>query len=238
MSWDTLIRRRFEVASAAIMLGLLFVLVVWAGMVLFKAVDPRLFHFNLLMDILPWLTPVLILLFLGLPLYWVVAGWLQPPEGGLGRLVQHRFELVVGAAAYLLAYTMVVWGIMVLLRAWDGYDFHYNLAVDWLPAIVPPWMIWMVGSPLAWKALGALGGSYPVQRRRMRNWTAVVVSGVLGGTLLTGGGLLLNQGVYAGTQGLPVAVQQDLVSFGIVVFSVGWDLLGDHARLPLGWLAW
>lgn len=81
MSWDTLIRRRFEVASAAIMLGLLFVLVVWAGMVLFKAVDPHLFHFNLLMDILPWLTPVLILLVLGLPLYWVVAGWLQPPEG-------------------------------------------------------------------------------------------------------------------------------------------------------------
>ncbi len=236
MSWDTLIRRRFEVASAAIMLGLLFVLVVWAGMVLFKAVDPHLFHFNLLMDILPWLTPVLILLFLGLPLYWVVAGWLQPPEGGLGRLVQHRFELVVGAAAYLLAYTMVVWGIMVLLRAWDGYDFHYNLAVDWLPAIVPPWMIWMVGSPLAWKALGALGGSYPVQRRRMRNWTAVVVSGVLGGTLLTGGGLLLNQGVYAGTQGLPVAVQQDLVSFGIVVFSVG----GICWAIMLGclWAGW
>jgi len=244
MSWDTLIRRRFEVTSAAIMLGLLFVLVVWAVMVLLKAINPYVFHFNLLMDILPWLTPVLIILFLGLPLYWVVAGWLQPPEGGLRRLVEHRFELVMGAALYLLIYSIVVWGTMVLLRAWDVYDFHFNLEVDWLPAIVPPWMIWMVGSPLVWKALGALGGSYPVQRRRMRNWTSVVVSGVLGGTFLTGGGLLLNQGVYAGTQGLTVAVQRDLVSFGILVFSVGgicWAIMlgclwagwrGDPAPTP------
>ncbi|MHB8324746.1 MAG: hypothetical protein ACYDHB_10055 [Candidatus Dormibacteria bacterium] len=236
MSWDVLIKRRFEVVTAAVTVGLLFVLGAWSVMVMLKAFNPYLFHFNLLMDILPWVTPVAIVLALALPLYWRVAGWLQPPEGGLRRLVEHRFELVAGAAAYLLVYTMAVWAAMVLLRAWDGYDFHYNLAVDWLPAIIPPWLMWIVGSPLLWKALGALGGAYPVRRRELTSWTAVVVSGVLGGTLLTGGGLLLNQGVYAGTEGLSVVVQQSLVSFGILVFSVGaicWAIM-----LGCFWAGW
>ena len=221
MSWDTLIRRRFEVATAAVTVGLGFVLVVWAVMVVLKVANPYAFHFNLLMDILPWFTPVLILLVLGIPLYWRIAGWLQGPNGGLQRVVEKRFELVFGSAAYLLIYTVLVWGTMVLLRAWDGYDFHYNLAVDWLPAIVPPWMIWGLGSPMVWKVLGALGGCYEVQRRRVRNWAAIIISGFLGAAFLTGGGLLLNEGVYAGTAGLPVLVQQDLVYFGIIVFSVG-----------------
>ncbi len=221
MKWDTLIRRRFEVTTAAIMLGLLMVLAVWAAMVLLKAVNPYVFHFNLLMDILPWVTPVVIVLALGLPLYWRVAGWLQGPDGGIQRVVEKRFELISGAALYLLIYTLMVWAVMVLLRAWDGYDFHYNLAVDWLPAIVPPWMIWAIGSPMVWKALGALGGRYEVHRQRVRNWTAIIISGLLGSAFLSAGGLLLNQGVYAGTEGLPVAVQQDLVYFGILVFSVG-----------------
>ena len=221
MSWDTFIRRRFEVATAAVMLGLLFVLVVWAVMVVLKVANPYVFHFNLLMDILPWFTPVLIILVLGLPLYWRVAGWLQGPDGGLQRVVEKRFELVFGSAFYLLIYTIAVWATMVLLRAWDGYDFHYNLAVDWLPAIVPPWMIWALGSPMVWKVLGALGGCYEVHRQRVRNWTAISVSGFLGAAFLSAGGLLLNEGVYAGTAGLPVLAQQDLVYFGILVFSVG-----------------
>ncbi|MHB8394444.1 MAG: hypothetical protein ACYDC5_08075 [Candidatus Dormibacteria bacterium] len=236
MSWDTLIKRRFEVVTAAVMLGITFVLMVWAIMVLLKVANPYVFHFNLVMDILPWATPVGVILILAGPLYWKVAGWLQDPDGGLQRLVAKRFELVMGAAVYLLVYTMLVWGAMVLLRAWDGYDFHFNLAVDWLPAIVPPWMIWALSSPLLWKTLGAMGGSFAAQQRRLGNWTAVVVSGVLGGTFLTGGGLLLNEGVYAGTQGLPVAVQQDMVAFGIVVFTVGaicWAIM--LGNLWFGW---
>ncbi len=236
MSWETFVRRRFEVATAAVMLGLLFVLVVWAVMVVLKVANPYVFHFNLLMDILPWFTPVLIIMVLGIPLYWRIAGWLQGPDGGLQRVVEKRFELVFGSAVYLLIYTMAVWGVMVLLRAWDGYDFHYNLAVDWLPAIVPPWMIWALGSPMVWKVLGALGGCYEVHRQRVRNWTAILVSGFLGAAFLTGGGLLLNEGVYAGTAGLAVAVQQDLVDFGILVFSVGgicWAIM--LGNLWFGW---
>ena len=236
MSWDTLIRRRFEVITAAVILAITFVLVVWAAMVLLKVANPYVFHFNLIMDILPWATPVGIILFLAGPLYWKVAGWLQEPGGGLQRLVEKRFEVVIGSAVYLLVYTMLVWGGMVLLRAWDGYDFHFNLSVDWLPAIVPPWMIWALGAPLLWRVLGALGGSFEVRQRRLRSWITVLVSGLLGGTLLTGGGLLLNEGVYAGTQGLPAAVSQNMVAFGIVVFTAGaicWAIM--LGNLWFGW---
>ncbi|MGC8472812.1 MAG: hypothetical protein ACP5PW_00180, partial [Candidatus Dormibacteria bacterium] len=194
MSWESFIRRRFEVVTAALALALGFLVVVWGLMVLLKAINPYVFHFNLLMDFLPWLTPVVILLVLAVPLYWRIAGWLQAPEGGLERLAAKRFELVMGSAAYLLVYTMLVWGVMVMLRAWDGYDFHFNLEVDWLPAILPPWGIWAIGSIFYWKTLGALGGLYEARPRRMI-WTSVVVPFVVGASLLTGGGLLLNQGV-------------------------------------------
>ena len=220
MSWETLVRRRFEVVAAVLAGTLLFLVVVWGLMVLLKAVNPYVFHFNLLMDFLPWLTPVVILLVLAIPLYWKVAGWLQPPDGGLQKLAAKRFELVMGSAAYLLVYTMLVWGVMVMLRAWDGYDFHFNLAVDWLPAILPPWAVWAIGSIFYWKTIGALGGLYDARPRQIR-WTPVLVPMVVGAALLSGGGLVLNQGVYAGTEGLPVAVQEDLVAFGTLVFSVG-----------------
>ncbi len=219
MNWQALVRRRFEVVTAAVVLALVFLLVVWGLLVLLKAADPYVFHFNLLMDFLPWVTPVVICLVLGVPLYWKVASWLQQP-GGLERMTDRRFEMVVGSAAYLLCYTMLVWGAMVLLRAWDGFDFHYNLEVDWLPAILPPWMIWGIGSVFYWKTLGALGGHYQARPRRAR-WVPILVPLVLGAALLTGGGLVLNEGVYAGTQGLSVAVQENLVAFGTLVFTVG-----------------
>ncbi|MDA8395466.1 MAG: hypothetical protein M0T72_09555 [Candidatus Dormibacteraeota bacterium] len=220
MSWESFLRRRFEVVTAALALSLGFLVVVWGLMVLLKALNPYAFHFNLLMDFLPWLTPVVILLILVVPLYWRIAGWLQDPEGGLQRLAAKRFELVMGSAAYLLVYTMLVWGVMVILRAWDGYDFHFNLEVDWLPAILPPWAVWAIGSIFYWKTIGALGGLYEARPHRM-SWTPVVVPLVVGASLLTGGGLILNQGVYAGTEGSPPAVQQDLVAFGTLVFTVG-----------------
>lgn len=220
MNWQALIRRRFEVVSAAIVLAVIFLVVVWGVMVLLKALNPYLFHFNLVIDFLPWVTPVLIVLVLGIPLYWIYAGWLQAPEGGLAKVVEKRFELVAGSAVYLLCYSMVVWGVMVLLRAWNGVDFHYNLEVDWLPAILPPWIIWGVGSIFYWKVVGALGGTYPARPRRL-TWAQVAVPFVIGGALLSGGGLILNQGVYAGSEGLSKAVQQDLVAFGILLFSMG-----------------
>jgi len=236
MSWDTLIRRRFEVVTASILLGAAFVLVVWAVMVILKVANPYVFHFNLLMDILPWFTPVLIIWVLGIPLYLRVTGWLVGPDGGLQKLAEKRYELVAGAAFYLMAYTLAVWASMLILRTWDVYDFHYNLAVDWLPAIVPPWMMWALGAPMVWKVLGALGGTYEVSRVRVRNWTAITLGFLLGGFFLTGGGLLLNEGVYAGAAGLPVMVQQDLVDFGILVFSVGaifWAIM--LGNLWWGW---
>lgn len=221
MSWGTLIRRRFEVVTAAILLSLTFLLIVWALMVLLKTYNPYVFHFNLLMDMLPWVTPVVILLAMAIPLYVKVTGYLMPPDGGVERLAAHRFDLIAGSAAYLLCYSMVVWGLMLLLRVWDVYDFHFNMQVDWLPAIVPLWLIWIVMSPLLWKTLGALGGLYDARPRAMGNWTAVVVPGFLGGAFLTGGGLMLNEGVYAGTAGLSKMVQVNLVAFGTLVFSVG-----------------
>ena len=237
MNLEFLIKRRFEVVTAAIMLSLGFLVVVWALMVFLKAMNPVTFHFALPIDILPWATSLGIIALLLLPLYWKVAGLLQLPDGGLQRLADHRFELAFGSAAYLLGFTAVVWGTMVLLRAMDPVAFHYNFVVDWLPVILPPWITWMVAVPFFWQAMSALGGGYQAHPRVMKDWTVVGMTWVLGAVLLGGGGLVLNEGVYAGTQGLATPVQQDMVYFGILVFCVGgiaWAVM--LSRLWAGWL--
>lgn len=222
----------------ACFLGLALVGAVWALMVLLKAVNPVVFHFNLLMDILPWFTPVLIMLVLFGPLYWKVAGLLAPPDGGLQRLVEARYQLVVGAFFYLLCYTLVVWAAMNLLRIWDVQDFHFNPLVDWLPAIIPPWLGWAIGAPLLWKTLGAMNPRIPAQRWSLPDWSPIVVAGLFGAALLTGGGLLLNQGAYAVPEGQPQAVALDLSAFGAVLLAGGaisWAVMLGY--LWRGWRA-
>jgi hypothetical protein len=216
-----LVQRRFEVLVGACFMGLAFVGVVWALMVLLKAINPVVFHFNLLIDILPWFTSVVLILVLLGPLYWKVAGLLAPPDGGLQRLAQSRYQLVVGAFFYLLCYTLAIWAAMNLLRIWDVYDFHFNPLVDWIPAILPPWLGWAVGAPLVWKTLAAVDDRSP-----HRHWVApdrsiAVTIAVFGAALLTGGGLLLNEGVYATIHGQSSAVAQDMTVFGAVVFGGG-----------------
>ncbi|MGH7692271.1 MAG: hypothetical protein ACREOA_06165 [Candidatus Dormibacteria bacterium] len=236
MKLATLVERRFEVLLGACFLGVAFVGLTWCVMLLLKALNPVTFHFNLLMDILPWFTPVLLLLVLLGPLYWKLAGLLAPPDGGLERLADARYQLVVSSFFYLLAYSLAIWLAMNLLRIWDVYDFHFNPLVDWLPAIVPPWLAWAVGAPLLWKTLGALDPRTPVQRWRPPDRSLAAVLVVLSGALLTGGGLLLNQGVYAVSQGLVPAVAHNLLGLGIVVFCGG--SLGWAALLLLLWRGW
>ncbi|MGC1184293.1 MAG: hypothetical protein WBA31_03965 [Candidatus Dormiibacterota bacterium] len=236
MKLAILVRRRFEVLLGACFLGFAFVAVVWCLMLLLKAIDPVTFHFNLLLDILPWLTPVVIVGVLFGPLYWKVAGLLAPPHGGLQRLAEARYQLVVGAFFYLLAYTLVLWLAMNVLRIWDVSDFHFNPLVDWIPAVVPPWLGWAVAAPLAWKTLAAFD-----MRQPGRNWSGpdrsvVAAVFVFSAALLTGGGLLLNEGVYAVTQGLSPAVAQNLIALGVVVLAGGG--LSFAALLAILWRGW
>lgn len=231
-----LVQRRFEVLLGACFLSLAFVGAVWALMVLLKAVNPVVFHFNLLLDILPWFTPVVLLLALLGPLYWKVSGLLAPPEDGLQRLVEARYQLVVGAFFYLLGYTIVIWLAMNLLRVWDVYDFHFNPLVDWLPAILPPWLGWAMGAPLLWKLLGALDSNRPGQRYRSPDRSAIATTAIVGASLLTGGGLLLNQGAYAVIQGQSPAVAHDLIAFGIVLLAGGG--VAWAAMLLVLWRGW
>lgn len=236
MKLAILVHRRFEVLVGACFLGLAFVGVVWALMVLLKAINPVVFHFNLLIDILPWFTPVVLLLVLLGPLYWKVAGLLAPPDGGLQRLAQSRYQLVVGAFFYLLCYTLVIWAAMNLLRIWDVQDFHFNPLVDWIPAILPPWLGWAIGAPLVWKSLAAVDDRSPHRHWIAPDRSVAVVVSVFGAALLTGGGLLLNEGVYAGTYGQSAAVAQDMTVFGVVLFAGGaltWGVL-----LLYLWRAW
>ncbi|MGH7641923.1 MAG: hypothetical protein ACRENX_02730 [Candidatus Dormibacteria bacterium] len=236
MKLAILVQRRFEVLVGACFLGLAFVGLVWVLMVLLKAIDPTTFHFDLLMDILPWFTPVLLLLVLFLPLYWKVAGLLAGPDGGLQRLAAARYQLVVGAFFYLLAYTLMIWLCMNVLRIWDVYDFHFNPLVDWLPAIVPPWLGWSLGAPLLWKALGAVDAHTPSYRWRRPDRSAVAVFAIFAGALLTGGGLLLNEGVYGVSQQLSPAVAQDMIALGVVVLTGGG--LAAGALLIFLWRGW
>ncbi|MGH7758574.1 MAG: hypothetical protein ACREN7_04610 [Candidatus Dormibacteria bacterium] len=221
MKLTSLAQRRFDVLLGACFLGAAFIGVVWCLMLLLKALNPVTFHFNLLMDILPWLTPVLIILVLFGPLYWKVAGLLAPPSGGLQRLAQARYNLIAGSFFYLLVYTLAIWLGMNLLGVWDIQAFHFNLLVDWLPAIVPPWLGWVVGAPLVWKILGPLDQKRPVYRWHGPDKSLVATLLVFGGALLSGGGLLLNQGAYAVTQGQSLAVAHNLIGLGVVVFSLG-----------------
>lgn len=236
MKLANLVQRRFEVLVGACFLGLAFVGVVWVLLVLLKAINPVVFHFNLLLDIVPWFTPVLLTLVLLGPLYWKVAGLLTPPGGGLQRLAQSRYQLVVGAFFYLLCYTLAIWAAMNLLRIWDVQDFHFNLLVDWIPAILPPWLGWVIAAPLLWKMLAALD-----DRTAHRHWIApdrslAAAFVVFGAALLTGGGLLLNEGVYAGVYGQSATVAQDMTVFGVVVFAGGALTWG--ALLLYLWRAW
>jgi len=223
-----LVQRRFEVLVGACFLGLAFVGVVWALMVLLKAINPVVFHFNLLIDILPWFTPVVLILFLLGPLYWKVAGLLAPPDGGLQRLAESRYQLVVGGFFYLLCYTLAIWAAENLLRIWDVYDFHFNPLVDWIPAILPPWLGWAIGAPLLWKSLAAMDDRLPHRHWKAPDWSIAAAVAVFGAALLTGGGLLLNEGVYAVTYGQSPAVGQDMTVLGVVVFAGGglsWAVL-------------
>ncbi|MGC2190979.1 MAG: hypothetical protein WA751_01435 [Candidatus Dormiibacterota bacterium] len=236
MKLAVLVQRRFEVLMGACFLGLAFIGVVWVLMVLLKALNPVTFHFNLLLDILPWFTPVLLVLVLFGPLYWKVAGLLAGPDGGLQRLAEARYQLVVGAFFYLLAYSVAIWLGMNVLRIWDVYDFHFNLLVDWLPAIVPPWTGWAIGAPLVWKVLAAIDASTPTHRWKGPDRSAVAVSAVFAGALLTGGGLLLNEGVYGVTQQLSLAVVQNMIALGVVVLAGGG--LAGGALLIFLWRGW
>jgi hypothetical protein len=231
-----LVQRRFEVLVGACFLGLAFVGVVWILMVLLKAINPVAFHFNLLLDILPWFTPVVLLLVLFGPLYWKVAGLLGGPQGGLQRLAEARYQLVVGASFYLLAYTLAIWLTMNVLRIWDVYDFHFNPLVDWLPAIVPPWLGWAIGAPLVWQALSAIDARTPSHRWRSPDRSAVAVIAIFAGALLTGGGLLLNEGVYGVTQQLSLTVAQNMIALGVVVLAGGG--LAGGALLLFLWRGW
>ncbi|HVB53098.1 MAG TPA: hypothetical protein VNF24_02750 [Candidatus Acidoferrales bacterium] len=236
MKLAILVQRRFEVLVGACFLGLAFVGAAWALMVLLKAINPVTYHFNLLLDILPWFTPVLLLLVLFGPLYWKVAGLLAAPAGGLQRLAEARYQLVVGAFFYLLAYTVVIWLSMTVLRIWDVYDFHFNPLVDWLPAIVPPWLGWAIGAPLVWKALRAIDAHTASHQWRGPDRSAVAVFAVFAGALLTGGGLLLNEGVYGVTQQLSLAVAQNMIALGVVVLTGGG--LATSALLIFLWRGW
>ncbi|HEY6538714.1 MAG TPA: hypothetical protein VI138_06730 [Candidatus Dormibacteraeota bacterium] len=236
MKLAILVQRRFEVLVGACFVGLGFVALVWCLMLLLKALNPVTFHFDLLMDILPWFTPVVILLALLGPLYWKVAGWLAPPGGGLQRLAEARYQLVVGAFFYLLSYTLVIWLGMNLLRIWDGSDFHFNPLVDWLPAIVPPWLAWAVGAPLVWKILGALDLTRAPRIWRGPDRSGLAALGVFAAALLTGGGLLLNQGAYAVSQQVSGTVAQNLIAFGVVTLAGGG--LSTGALLLLLWRGW
>ncbi|MGA7087234.1 MAG: hypothetical protein WB116_02985 [Candidatus Dormiibacterota bacterium] len=236
MKLAILVQRRFEVLVGACFLGLAFVGLVWALMVLLKAINPVVFHFNLLLDILPWFTPVVLILVLLGPLYWKVAGLLTPLDGGLQRLAQSRYQLVVGAFFYLLCYTLAIWAAMNLLRIWDIHDFHFNLLVDWIPAILPPWLGWVMGAPLLWKTLAALDDRSPHRQWIAPDRSVAAAVAVFGAALLTGGGLLLNEGVYAGIYGQSATVAQDMIVFGVVVFA-GGALTWGGLLLYL-WRAW
>jgi hypothetical protein len=231
-----LVQRRFEVLVGACFLGLAFVGAVWALMVLLKAINPVVFHFNLLMDILPWFTPVLLIMVLFGPLYWKVARLLAPPGGGLQRLVQARYQLVVGAFFYLLCYTLAIWAAMNLLRIWDVYDFHFNPLVDWLPAILPPWLGWAIGAPLIWKMLSAVDDRSPRHHGIGPDRSLAAAIAIFGAALLVGGGLLLNEGVYAVTYGQSPAVAQNMTAFGVVVLAGGG--LSWGALLLYLWRGW
>ncbi|MGH7609201.1 MAG: hypothetical protein ACREOD_04560 [Candidatus Dormibacteria bacterium] len=233
MKLEALVRRRFEVLLGVCFLGLSFVGLVWLLMAILKAIDPVSFHFNLLMDILPWFTPVLLLLVLLGPLYWKVAGLLGP-GGGVQRLATARYQLIVGAFFYLLCYTLGIWLAMNLLRVWDVQDFHFNLLVDWLPAIVPPWLGWVLGAPLVWRTLAALDPQVSQSQRSMTRWAGAATAGVVGACLLVGGGLLLNLGVYAVSQSGSPTVASDLTTFGVLLFAAGaitWAVM----LYQLGW---
>lgn len=236
MKLAILVRRRFEVLVGACFMGLAFVGVVWALMVLLKAINPVTFHFNLLLDILPWFTPVLLVLVLFGPLYWKVAGLLGGPDGGLQRLAEARYQLVVGAFFYLLSYTLVIWLGMNVLRIWDVYDFHFNPLVDWLPAIVPPWVGWAIGAPLVWKALAAIDAHTPSHHWRGPDRSVVAAVAIFAGALLTGGGILLNEGVYGVTQQLSQAVAQNMIAFGVVLLAGGG--LAGAGLLIILWRGW
>jgi hypothetical protein len=231
-----LVRRRFEVLLGAFFLGLAFVALVWILMVLLRAINPVTFHFNLLLDILPWFTPVLLLGVLFGPLYWKVAGLLAPPHGGLQRLAESRFQLVVGAFFYLLGYTFAIWLGMNLLRIWDVYDFHFNPLVDWIPAVLPPWLVWAITAPLTWKILSAVDMRNPARQWRGPDRSVVAAIFVFSAALLTGGGLLLNEGAYAVTQGLAPTIAQNLIALGVVVLSGG--AIAFAALLILLWRGW
>ncbi|HUY57434.1 MAG TPA: hypothetical protein VMV12_06365 [Candidatus Micrarchaeaceae archaeon] len=236
MKLAILVQRRFEVLVGACFGSFAFVGLVWALMVVLKAINPVTFHFNLLMDILPWFTPVLLTLALLGPLYWKVARLLAPPGGGLQRLAEARYQLVVGAFFYLLAYTLVIWLGMTVLRIWDVYDFHFNPLVDWLPAIVPPWMGWFIGAPLLWKALRAVDVRTPGYRWRGPDRSAVAALAVFAGALLTGGGLLLNEGVYGVTQQLSSTVANNMIALGVIVLAGGG--IAAAALLLFLWRGW
>jgi hypothetical protein len=231
-----LVQRRFEVLLGASFLGVAFVAVVWCLMLLLKAINPTTFHFNLLIDILPWVTPVALLGALFGPLYWKVSGLLTAPNGGLQKLAQARYQLVVGAFFYLLAYTLVIWLGMNLLRIWDVQDFHFNPLVDWLPAVVPPWLAWAIGAPLAWKTLAALDRNNPPRNWRGPDRGLVISLFIFSGAVLTGGGLLLNEGAYAVSQGLTVVVAQNLIAFGAVLVGAGG--IAFASMLVVLWRGW
>ncbi len=221
MKLEVLLRRRFEVLLGASFLGAAFIGVVWLLMAILKAANPVTFHFNLLMDILPWFTPVLLLGVLLGPLYWKVAGLLGGPSGSVQRLAEARYQLVMGACFYLICYTLAIWLAMNLLRVWDVQDFHFNPLVDWLPAIVPPWLAWVVGAPMCWKTLAAIDERAVVRSRTMVRWPGVGTAAVVGGSLLVGGGLLLNMGAYVQTQGGSAAAAVNLTALGAVLFGLG-----------------
>ncbi len=221
MRLRALVDRRFEVLSTGALLAVVFLAVVWATMVVLKAANPVTFHFNLLMDILPWATPTAIIALLVGPLYWRVAGILRGREEWARSLAAHRYPLLVGSAFYLAAYTVVCWIVMVTLRAWLPVYFHYNFVVDWMPAILPPWLVWLVAGPIAYQVLGVVGADGPARRQRLtRRWGAGAFA-VLGAALMSAGGLILNQGVYAGTQGNSALAGHAQVAFGTLLLTVG-----------------
>jgi len=221
MRGQLLVERRFEVLTTCILLALAFIGVVWVTMVVLKAADPVTFHFNLLVDVLPWATPTVIVLLLVCPLYARVAGIMAASGDRPRALAANRFPLLVGSAFYLLGYTVVVWVLMVALRAWDPVQFHYNFVVDWLPAILPPWLVWLAGGPIAFRVLGVLGGQGPVHRHRFTRAWAAWALGLVGAAFLAVGGLVLNQGVYAGTAGGGPLAGHALVAFGTLLLTVG-----------------
>ncbi len=216
-----LVERRFEVLTTATVLALAFIAVVWVAMVIVRATHPTAVNANLLLDILPWVTPTVIVLILGAPLYSRVAGILAGADDWPRALAAARYRLLVGSAFALLGYTVLVWVVMVALRAWDPVDFHYNFVVDWLPAILPPWLAWLVGGPVLFRLLGVLGGVTPARAYRFtRAWAAGSLA-LLGAAFLTFGGIVLNQGVYAGTEGAGPLTGQAMVAFGTLLLTVG-----------------